>query len=404
MTAETGPTPPSDRYVSLDALRGFALLGILLINIQLFAMPQATGANPTAFGDLTGANFLAWLFSHVFAEQKFMTLFTVLFGAGIALFTERKEGGERSPIGLHFRRTFWLLVIGLAHAYLLWYGDILVAYAICGFWVVWLRNWRPTRQVGFGLSLVAIPSILEVVYGYRLTEVPERLRERWNPPEDTLAAEVEAYRGGWFAQFDHRFEAALELQTVAFVNWTFWRVSGLMLVGMALYRWGVLSNRRPPTFYRRMAVIGTGGGLALILPGVFLKLRTNWAVEVVPFFAAQFNYWGSLLLAGAYVALLMLWCESRPTSLPTHALAAVGRTAFSNYLLQTVIATTIFYGHGFGLFASVSRTGQLGLVVAIWTVQVVLSMWWLRHFRYGPVEWLWRVVTYGKWQPLRTGE
>jgi uncharacterized protein len=131
MGSERSPTAPSERIVGLDALRGFALLGILVINIRVFSMPEVVLFNPTAYGDFSGANYWAWLAGHVLVKQKFITLFTLLFGAGIALFARNRERDDDSPVALHLRRSLWLVAFGLAHAYLLWYGDILVASPRC---------------------------------------------------------------------------------------------------------------------------------------------------------------------------------------------------------------------------------------------------------------------------------
>ena len=403
MSDEPRPTAPSERIASLDVLRGIAVLGILVINIQLFSMPFTALNNPTVYGDFSGANYWAWFVSHVFAEQKFMTLFSVLFGAGIVLFTRSKERTNQPAIRLHYRRTGWLLLIGLAHAYLLWYGDILVTYALCALWVVRARNWRPRTQFAVGLVLLAIASLIELSLGFALQAASEVAAETWAPSEAALQAELEAYRGGWVEQFEHRASTALLVQTVQFLLQTAWRVTGLMLIGMALFEWGVLSNERSDRFYYRL-LAGCGvAGLGLVLAGVWYKEAHDWGLEAA-FFGAQFNYWGSALLAGAYVALVMLYCRRRATAADGRALAAVGRTAFSNYLLQTLVATSIFYGHGLGLFGYVSRVEQLAIVALIWALQLPLSVLWLRRFRYGPMEWVWRTLTYKRLEPLTRSE
>ncbi len=390
VTTSPSPTPPDDRILGLDVLRGFALLGILIINIQVFAMPFVTLNNPTAYGDFSGANYAVWFVGHVFFELKFITLFTVMFGAGIILFTRSKP--PETVLRLHYRRTVFLLFVGLAHAYLLWYGDILVAYALCALGVVFVRHWEPRRLAVVGTVLVAVPAVFSLLAGLSLGT--NAAVASWNPSQAALASEIEAYRGGWLDQMDHRAPTAFSQHTSGFLVEIGWRTAGLMLWGMALFKWGVLSNRRSTRFYYWLCVGGVGG-LALVLTGVWYTESVDWAARESLFFARQFNYWGSLLLAGAYIAAVMLYCRFRGVTLVTTALSAVGRTAFSNYLLQTIIATSIFYGHGLGLFGSVSRVEQFGIVLAIWGVQIALSVLWLRYYRYGPVEWLWRRVTYG---------
>ena len=397
MPDSPSPTPPADRILGLDVLRGFALLGIIVINIQAFAMPFATLNNPTAYGDLTGANYLVWVVSHVLAKRKFITLFSLLFGAGIVLFARSKREDEATR--LHYRRTAFLLAAGLAHAYLLWYGDILVPYAVCGLVVFFVRDWEPRLLARVGLLLMAVPALMYIASGVSL-ESTQAVLAQWSPGEAAIATEIDTYRSGWLAQFDHRIPTAISQQTSGFVSLIFWRTSGLMLWGMALFKWGVLSNERSAGFYRRLLAGGLLGGIPLILAGVWYNEAVDWSVRAL-FFGSQFNYWGSLLLAGAYIGGVMLFCRRFGGGVVTGALSAVGRTAFSNYILQTVIATTIFYGHGLGLFGRVSRVEQAGVVVAIWAVQIVLSVLWLRFFRFGPLEWLWRTVTYGERQPLR---
>ena len=401
------PTDPADRIVALDALRGFALLGILVINISLFGMPVIASVHPPSFGDFTGLDYLAWVVSHVFFEQKFMTLFTFLFGAGMVLFLESKERKGQPGRRLYFRRTIWLLLIGVGHAYLLWYGDILVIYALCGFLVVWVWRWEPTRQLILGIAMYALPAVILLLGGIGYLLMPEGERAAFE--EDWLTAfgadvapqqEIDIYRGGWIDQMAHRVPTAFEFHTLGFVFEGFWAYGGLMVIGMALYKWGVISNERTDRFYHRLLGIGVVG---FVLVGTGVMVRESLAWELVPVltFALQFNYWGAPLVSIGYLAAIMLICRHFPGTIVVEAFAAVGRTAFSNYLLHTVLATTIFYGHGLGMFAQLSRFELLGVVVVIWAIQIPLSVWWLNRYRFGPVEWIWRTLTYGQRQPFR---
>jgi len=410
-STDPGPTDPKDRILSLDVLRGFALLGILAVNIWLFGLPLIGSIDPTAYGDFSGGNYAAWFFTHVFFERKFVTLFTFLFGAGVVLFTESKERKNQPALRLHFRRGFWLLVIGLAHAYLLWYGDILVGYALCGFVIVFVRRWRPRRLLILGLILFSLPALLYLFagIGYAVAdpgtqgEIESQLLSGFGA-DTSVDEEIAAYQGSWTDQLAYRAPIVFSLQTVGFAFESFWLYSGLMLVGMALYKWGVLSNERSTRFYRRLLTVGGVGGISLILAGVWYREAVNWEIVPVVTFGVQFNYWGSVLLALAYVAAIMLLCRAAAGGRIAGALSAVGRTAFSNYLLQTLIATTIFYGHGLGLFGTLDRAALFGIVVAIWAVQIPLSVAWLQRFRFGPVEWIWRTLTYGERQPMRIEE
>lgn len=397
MTEDAGPTPPSDRIVSLDALRGVALLGILVINVRVFSMPQATLLNPTVYGDLSGANYWTWLLGHVFAKSKFITIFSALFGAGVLLFIDAKRQKGQPAVRLQIRRTVILLVIGLLHAYLLWYGDILVTYGLIGLFLITVRRLEARKLAGLaGVFLCFVP-VVEL--STALTIGGDAVAGQWAPGEMVLQQEIATYRGGWVEQMSHRVPTSIRRQTASFIGATFWRVGGVMLLGMALYRWGVLTGERSAQLYRRL-VVGGIVGVGIVAAGVVYIEANDWSADAALFWR-QFNYWGSLLVAGGYVGLVTLYARRRSNGPITRAFAAVGRTAFTNYLLQTVVATTVFYGHGLGLFGSVSRVEALGFVAAVWIVQILLSVVWLRAFRFGPVEWLWRTLTYGHRQPLR---
>ena len=402
MTKAAGPTGAGGRIASLDVLRGFALLGILVMNIQLFSMPSAAYQNPAAFGDLTGINLGVWTFSHVFFSQKFLTLFSMLFGAGVCLFADRIEARGGRPAKWHYRRMGWLLAFGLAHAYLLWAGDILVTYAICGCLVYLLRRRGPRTLVVAGVASLLVTSLLLVLAGSALTvpEVPEEaiseIRRGWTPDASELDAEIAAYRGGWSEQQPVRAAEAFGIHVGLLPFFAVWFCAGLMLIGMALYRWGILSAARDDRFYARLAAAGLLAGLPLVAFGVWWNFAGDWAWQRSMFFGSLFNTWGCIPVALGYLGLVML--AVRRGFLPglQARLAAVGRMAFTNYLLQTVLCTTIFYGHGLGLFASAERYQQLLIVFAVWALQLWLSPIWMRRYSYGPLEWLWRTLTYGR--------
>jgi len=397
VTRDPGPTPPSERITSLDALRGFALLGILVINVRVFSMPEQTLLNPTVYGDFTGLNYWTWFVGHVFAQSKFITVFSALFGAGVLLFVESKEDKGQDAVRLHLRRTAVLIAIGLLHAYLLWYGDILVTYGLIGIFLLFVRDLDARRLAGLaGIFLLFVPAI-ELFAAVSIGG--EAIAGQWLPAEAAIRDQVAAYRGGWLDQMSHRVGSSFQRQTSGLIGSSFWRVGGVMLLGMALYKKGALTGERSTAFYRRL-VAGGVVGVGVVVAGVAYIEANDWSAGAALYWR-QFNYVGSLLVAGGYVGLVTLFVRWRGEGLVTGALAAVGRTAFTNYLLQTVAATTVFYGHGLGLFGSVSRVEAMGIVVAIWAVQVPLSVLWLRHFRFGPVEWVWRTLTYGEAQSMR---
>ncbi len=399
----SGPVGPGERIDSLDTLRGFALLGILVMNIQLFAMPGAAYINPTVWGDLEGMNHLVWLLSHILTDQKMMTIFSMLFGAGIVLFADRAMARGVSPASLHYRRMFWLLLFGLAHAYLLWAGDILFLYAVCAFVVYRFRGLTPARLITVGVATLAVSSIIFIAFGMSMPNWPpeqqaEFIEQSWQPPPEALAAEVEAYRSGWMTQVAYRAPSVLEFQTFYLAIWGFWRAAGLMLIGMALYKLGVLSARAPVRLYAGFIAAAMLVGFPVVGYGVYWNFANDWG-PLSFFYGFQFNYWGSLFVSLGWIGLVMLICQSGVLTWLRRRFAAVGRMAFTNYLLHTLICTTVFYGHGLGWFGGVERTGQIAIVAGVCALQLLLSPIWLQYFRSGPFEWLWRSLTYGRAQP-----
>jgi len=400
------PVGEKERIVSIDVLRGVALLGILPMNIQYFSMISAAYLNPTAFGNLSGTNYWVWLLSHVLADEKFMTIFSMLFGAGILLMTSRVEAAERRPAWWHYRRMGWLTLFGLAHAYLLWSGDILFTYGLCGMVAYLWRRLHPAKLMILGLVLLSIAPAILTAQGVWSRHWPARrvqaaTEQMWVPTPQMVAREVAAYRGNWSAQMKYRAADSLQMQTVYFVFFTFWRVTGLMLIGMALFKLDVFRARLPAPDYGTMVVLAVCLGIPVVLYGTHRDFAAKWDFRYSFFYGMQFNYWASLLVSLGWVGAVMLVCQSGRLLPLTGRLAAVGRMAFTNYILHTVACTTIFYGHGLGLFGQVDRLQQFGIVLGIWAAQLFLSPIWLRYFLFGPLEWLWRSLTYWQREPFR---
>ena len=403
--AAAEPVTEKDRIVSMDVLRGFALLGILPMNIQYFSMISAAYMNPTMYGDLHGANLWVWLLCHVLADEKFMAIFSMLFGAGILLMTSRVEAAGKRSAPLHYRRMGWLILFGLAHAYLLWSGDILFTYGMSGLVVYRCRQWTPRKLLIAGvLTLAVAPAILTAEGIWSRQWTPKQVRaasaDLWAPTPAMVANEIAAYRGSWTEQMRARAVDSAQMQSVYFVLFTFWRAAGLMLVGMALFKLGVFRARMRRPDYWAMVFAAAGVGIPITLYGTWRDFAVGWDFRHSFFFGLQFNYWASLLVCMGWVGAVMLACQSPRLTPATCRLAAVGRMAFTNYILQTLICTTLFYGHGFGLFGKVERVGQLAIVFIIWGVQLILSPTWLQHFLFGPLEWLWRSLTYWSWEPF----
>lgn len=389
-----------DRIISLDILRGVAVLGILIMNIQSFSMPSAAYINPSAYGDLHGLNRWVWILSHLLAGQKFMSIFSMLFGAGVVIFSENATLKGKNCALLHYRRMGWLLVFGLIHGYLLWYGDILFTYGLCGMLIFVFRNISPKKLIWIASGFFLVPFVLDSLFAFSIPYWPEETlqstKQSWYPDAAYMDHYLAAYRGNWVEQMEVRVPGTLFMQTGLFFMQTFWRVMSMMLLGMALFRWSILSAQRSKAFYLRIALIGMLSGFFLSALGVILNFRQGWSMEFSMFLGKQFNYVGSVGTALGYVGLVMLMCNSSSLQAIKKIFSAVGRMAFTNYILMTLICTAIFYGHGLGLFGSVERKIQILIVLGIWTVLMIISPLWLKRFRYGPLEWLWRRLTYGK--------
>lgn len=398
------PTQSNERILSLDVLRGFAILGLLPMNIQVFSMIGITYMNPLTYGNFQGINKLLWILGYLIFDLKFLTIFSILFGAGLILFTNRLDSKGINPYRIHYPRTLWLMLFGFAHAYLIWGGDILVNYAICGMIVVLLRHNKPKKLLLIGLSVFSFPSLLYIIAGLIFpslnTTNTHDLFLMWSPSEELINEELASFQGSWMEQFPSRIEHALTIQVFIFL-YTGWRAGGLMIMGMALFKWGILSAQKSKKFYLRLTAICLTVGFILVGYGLKTIFDSEFSMIYSFFFGSQFNYWGSLLISLGYIGLVMI-CVKTSILIPLRkSLQAVGQMALSNYIMQSIICSIIFYGHGFGLIGKVHRWEQLIITCGILLFQIIISTIWLKNFKYGPLEWSWRSLTYWKIQPIK---
>lgn len=398
-------TAPAGRLGHLDALRGFALLGIALMNVEFFTTPLADMGQGVGAGQGPLDRAADWLV-YVLVQGKFWSLFSLLFGMGFVLMLDRAHAAGARFVPTYLRRCLGLLAIGLAHALLVWAGDILVSYAL-GALVLLLvfRNTSAGTMLAWGIALWVLPVGMYVMGGVAMAQAgPEQLASFELAPafmEQLRAQELAAYSAGSWAEataarigFLHRM-LPNELFLLPILV-------GVFLVGGWLARSGVvLDPRAHRRSLLRLAMAGcivggllTAGSLRLTASPV---LEGPGAGEAL--LAAGLHLAGGLPLALAYAAtFLLLATRAGPV---TGVLAPAGRMALTNYLLQSLVGTWIFYGHGLGLWGEVGRAGQVAGVLTFFALQVAASHWWLARFHQGPVEWAWRVFTYGRRMPLR---
>ncbi|HNP34515.1 MAG TPA: DUF418 domain-containing protein [Woeseiaceae bacterium] len=425
---EAGPVPGAERLSSLDSLRGVAVLGILVMNIYAFAMPFIGYSNPLAYGGLETHNVATWFVTHVFFDQKFMSIFSMLFGAGIVLMMDRAAAKGASFGRIFLRRQLWLLVIGLIHAYLIWFGDILFFYAVVGLLAFFFRKLAPRALLAWGLLLLlagmlfmlagsaymadlkvqADGFLAEQAAGQPLNDEQQAVVDEWNetagfisPTPEAIQQELETYRGGYTGIVKYRAPEVFQMQLEALPFFIIWRVGGLMLLGMALMKLDVLSARREMHYYRRMVLLGYGLGLPLAILSAANAYTHDFDSLYMLGWGGMPNYIGSLLVAGGHIGVVMMLVKSGSWRTLMTRFAAVGRTALSNYLVHSLVMTSLFYGYGLGLYGEIPRFWQMAFVAGLLGLQLFLSPWWIARYRFGPAEWLWRSLTYWQRQPMR---
>ena len=421
-----GPVTGHERITAVDTLRGVAVLGILVMNIYAFAMPFQAYSNPLLMGGTEWYNLGTWFVTHVFFDMKFMTIFSILFGGGLVIMWQRAEARGASFGRIYYRRMFWLLVIGAVHAYLIWFGDILVAYATMGMLVFLFRRAGGRRLVIIGACLLPIATLISIggseymssleqqfdelslrlQAGEAMSDADQAAVREWeefaammSPTRDALAEDVAIHLDGYRGILEFRAPFVVEMQTGNMVFFA-WRIGGLMLIGMGLMKLGVLSGQRSARFYKALLAIGYGLGLPMTIFSAWLANSVKWdgmfmfGLGMVP------NYYGSVPVALGHIAAVMLIVNRGLLTGLMARFSAVGRMALSNYLTHSIVMTTVFYGYGLGLYGSIPRAAQMLFVLGMISLQLWLSPIWLQHFRFGPAEWLWRSLTYWQRQPM----
>lgn len=412
------PVPPAERIEAIDVIRGFALLGILLLNILAFGLPFRAYSDPTTDGATAGIDLAVYVAVELGAEGVLRALFSMLFGAGVVIFA---TGPRAKPAGIYYRRQLLLLAFGLFDAFvLLWTGDILMLYALAGMALYPLRNFSPkalfaTAGLVFGYLLLFYGGMFAL-----LTTLPAEaaaaearaaageaasaadravvaewatLRDNFYPSAEALANERTKFGADYPAAFVANAREVGGLLAI-YPLFLFWDAVGCMVLGMALYRSGVLRGTRSRGFYWRLAISGVVVGLGVNAFEVAMKTRSGFQVQWVSGISVPTQDLGRVALALGYVGTIALVCLGGVWPGLRRALAAVGRMALTNYVLQSVFGLAVFHGFGLALWNELPRHQLYGVVLAEWLLAVAFSVYWLRRHRFGPLEWLWRRLTY----------
>ena len=374
-SAGAGPVRETARITSLDLIRGVAVLGILLMNAVSFKLDDAAYFNLSADGS---ANWLDWavgVFGEIFVDQKFMGLFSLLFGASMILFIDRAAARGARAVLLNMWRNALLLLIGILHL-AVWDGDVLTVYAVSSVFLLALRRLPNRWLIAIGAALFALSAALALLSQYIADSANASIAGLWTPGE-----------------IDDQSGLALVVLSGFFL-----RALGAILIGAGLYRTGFMSGAMSASAYRKTALIGLAIGLPLAALGVIATALNGYSREVA--FIGQIpNTLGTMPAALGYMSLIILWNSGADAWLKRR-LRAVGRMALTNYLTQTlfgVIVLTTLLGDN----DSVGRAALLLFVFAVWALQLWWSQAWLGRFLFGPAEWLWRVATYRRGQPMR---
>lgn len=414
------PAPGSDRLASLDLLRGFSVMGILLMNIVAFAMPSAATINPAAWGSQSGADLAAWALSFILVDGKMRGLFSLLFGASMLLVMEKAAMDGRDPIRAQAFRLAWLALFGAAHFLLLWWGDILLLYAcigavamafvgreplalaklafLCfGTHIIWLLvtmvpAWRLAAAAADPGASAAVKSAYEsLLAGFAAPGGPD------------IAREVALYSAPWTAIFQSQLIRLPGHLAFSIFNFGL-DTLGFMLLGMAMLKAGFLAGSWTADQYRRTA----RHCFLVFLPPMVALAALDWARDFSTMTVfGNFFLWSlpsRIALTVGYAA-LVLWLLTEARSAGTlwllERIKAAGRMAFTNYLASSLIMTAIFYGWGLGLFGQVERVALYPFVIGAWALMLLWSKPWLDRFTYGPMEWLWRSLSRGGAEKMR---
>lgn len=421
------PLQKADRIQSLDIMRGIVLCGILLMNINGFGLANAY-SDPTVSGGADSWNLVTWVTTNLFFEGTMRALFSLLFGVGMFFLLDRLEqkGAGIEAANIYFRRMLWLLVFGLIHGYLLlWTGEILFGYAIMGLLVFSFRNMPPKKLIASAILLFAIGAFWsycdykkDLKYIANVAKAKEFTAEGKTLSKDLLEASQKWQKREWERsaegiQFYNQNMRKGYTDVVAFLapinrfydkfytyRYDLWDVLSMMLLGIALFKLKILTAEKSYRFYLVMLILGYGIGLTVNYFEIYNIYISNFSY--LSFSKTNITYdLGRVPVAMGHIGLIMILCKLPILKWLKFRIAAMGKMALSNYIMHSLICMIVFTGVGFGLFGKLQRYELLYVVVSIWIFQLIVSPIWLKYFHFGPMEWLWRTLSYQKKQPFR---
>ena len=412
---DAAPAIGGERIVTLDLIRGIAVLGILFANITAFGQSFTVYFWPPAMpGGATEGDKIVWLLQYVLIDHKMRGLFTLLFGAGMMLFVE-KAWAKGSGRWLQFRRLMWLLLFGMIHYYFIWFGDILQLYAVWGMIALLMMKWQAKTQLLFGLALYGLSTVVQIggfggqyyisTHPEFAERVSEKARESVAKAEPRALEEVQEdlklYQRGSYVDFVRHQVLEKTDENIGGQVFGLLETLSMILMGMALYRFGFFSGEIEESQMRMWGWIGLLSG-TVASAALGLWVYSSGFPFLLTFFVFQGTMMAPrLVFVLGLASLLVLWAPRFSQTWLGQRLVAAGRMAFTNYLGTSIVMLFVFHGWALGLYGHLHRVELFGLVLCTWTVMLLLSKPWLEHFRYGPLEWLWRCLTYWRLFPLK---
>jgi uncharacterized protein len=411
MAQHLTPTEPVSRIVTLDVLRGLAIFGILMVNMAWMNAPVAYAFSSETLWDNPLDNAVSFMIKFLF-ESKFYVLFSMLFGYGFMLFFKKESDEPRKVINTYTRRLFILILFGVLHVLLLWPGDILIFYGLFGLLLILFRNSGNRKLIKWAIFFLMIPIVITTLLSLLMTlarmnpEIAQSIDESVVKQEASYLAMIKqslaTYSEGSFREIVNTrlSEYLLILPGIVFF---YPNVMAMFLIGFYAARKGYLNNiPEHLAMFRKLAlwgfVIGIPANLLYTILSSNLTMASMDPVVILTFILIGFG--GPLLTLG-YLSTIVLLVHKGLLNRCATALSSVGRMALTNYLIHSIVAAFLFHSYGLGLYGKIPNWQGVIITLIIFGIQIPISTIWLKYYRFGPMEWLWRSLTYGKWQSFR---